>query len=277
MRRVILLMSRSFSKWGQGGIIALWAVLLLLVWEAAAWFIADVIQVIAPASKLPYLHLVLQTLLNNWHTLAEQGMTTFGNSITGFVIGSAVGFLLAIVMSLSRTVENTLSPYMIASQMIPIIGLAPIIYGIVHDPALSRVLMAAYVTFFPVTINALRGQRSVRPEQLELMRSYAASTWTMYTKLKLKAALPGLFAGLKISAPLAITASIIVELMGAPNGIGVLMVSSLYYGNAQVYMFWSTVLISVAIGLVLFLIINLAERLFTPWQPEFRKQGREER
>lgn len=265
--------SRSFSRWGQGRIIALWAIALLVLWETVAWFLAEVLQVLAPASKLPYLHLVLQALGQHLPTLAQQGAITFGNSITGFLIGSTVGFLLAILMSLSRTIENTLSPYMIASQMVPIIGLAPILYGILHDPALSRVLMSGYVTFFPVTIHTLRGIQSVKPEQIELMHSYAASTWTTYTKLKLRASLPGLFAGLKISAPLAITASIIVELMGAPDGIGVLMVSSLYYGNAQVYMFWSTVLISIAIGLILFLIISMAERLITPWQPEFRSKG----
>ncbi|MUT64410.1 ABC transporter permease subunit [Paenibacillus sp. NEAU-GSW1] len=253
--------------------VALWAIGILLAWEIAAWFIADVLNVIAPASKLPYLHLVLQAAVNHLPTLTEQGAVTFGNSITGFAIGSAVGYLLAIVMSLSRTVEHTLSPYMIASQMVPIIGLAPIIYGIIHDPALSRVLMSGYVTFFPVTLHTLRGLQSIKPEQEELMRSYAASVWKTYTKLKLKASLPGLFAGLKLSAPIAITASIIVELMGAPDGIGVLMVSSLYYGNAQVYMFWATVLISVVIGLLLFGAISLAERLITPWQPEFRSRG----
>lgn len=258
---------------GQGGILFLWVAGVLLVWEAAAWYIADVAQVLAPASKLPYLHLVFQAMMDHWPTLAEQSAITFGNSIIGFLIGMAVGVALAIAMSLSRAVEQTLSPYMIASQMVPIIGLAPILYGIIHDPAMSRVLMAGYVTFFPVAINMLRGLQSIRPEQEELMRSYAASVWTTYTKLRLMAALPGLFAGLKLSAPLAITASIIVELMGAPNGIGVLMLSSLYYGSSQVYMFWSTILLSVVIGLIWFLLVGLAERLITPWQPEFRPQG----
>ncbi|SFE19294.1 NitT/TauT family transport system permease protein [Paenibacillus catalpae] len=267
-------MSEWLRKGSPGGIIVLWVVGVLMLWEAAAWYIADVAHVLAPASKLPYLHLVIEALINHWSTLAEQGAITFGNSITGFLIGTAVGVVLAIVMSLSRAVELTLSPYIIASQMVPIIGLAPILYGIIHDPALSRVLMAGYVTFFPVAINMLRGLQSIRPEQEELMRSYAATVWTTYTKMRLKASLPGLFAGLKLSAPLAITASIIVELMGAPNGIGVLMLSSLYYGSSQVYMFWSTILISVVIGLIWFLLVTLAERLLTPWQPEFRpKEG----
>ncbi|GLX65768.1 ABC transporter permease [Paenibacillus glycanilyticus] len=270
-------MSGWLRKSGQGsGVILIWLAGVLALWEAAAWYINDVAHVLAPASKLPYLHLVLEALANHWSTLAKQGIITFGNSITGFLIGAAVGVALAIAMSLSRAVELTLSPYMIASQMVPIIGLAPILYGIIHDPAMSRVLMAGYVTFFPVAINMLRGLKSIKPEQEELMRSYAASTWATYAKLRLMASLPGLFAGLKLSAPLAITASIIVELMGAPNGIGVLMLSSLYYGSSQVYMFWSTILMSVAIGLIWFLLVTLAERLLTPWQPEFRQQGGQE-
>ncbi|WP_419874373.1 ABC transporter permease [Candidatus Pristimantibacillus sp. PTI5] len=270
------MISRWFRRNGDGTAIVLWIAGILLLWEASAWFIANVAELINPASKLPYLHLVIVSMLQHFPALLEQGMVTFGNSITGFLLGSAIGCLLAILMSLSRTAENTLSPYMVASQMIPIIGLAPIIYGIIHDAALSRILMAGYVTFFPVTINMLRGLQSIMPEQLELMRSYGAAPWTLYTKLKLKAALPGLFAGLKLSAPLAITASIIVELMGAPDGIGVLMISSLYYGTSQVYMFWSTVLVSMAIGLSLFLLICLLERRITPWQPEFRLKGRDD-
>ncbi|MBD0380254.1 ABC transporter permease [Paenibacillus sedimenti] len=270
-------MSRLARNWNQGAGIASWAAALFILWEVLAWIVHRVLQLTQPDSKLPYLHKVIGSMQENLPVLIKQGITTFGNSMTGFLIGSAFGFLLAVVMSLSKTVEQTLSPYMVASQMVPIIGLAPIIYGILHDPGVSRIVMSGYVTFFPVTINALRGLRSVQPEQLELMRSLAASTWQVYIKLKLPSALPGVFAGLKLSAPLAITASIIVELMGAPDGIGVLMVSSLYYGAAQVYMFWCTVLASIAIGFASYLLLTLAERWFTPWQPDFRASvnGRE--
>ncbi|MEW9697613.1 ABC transporter permease [Paenibacillus sp. SI8] len=269
-------MSRLARNWHQSVLITAWVAVLLIVWETLAWFVHQILQLAQPDAKLPYLHKVLGSLQENLPALLQQGFTTFGNSMTGFLIGSAFGFLLAVSMSLSKTVEHTLSPYLVASQMIPIIGLAPIIYGILHDPSASRIIMSGYVTFFPVTINTLRGLRSVQTEQIEFLRSIAASTWQSYIKLKLPAALPGAFAGLKLSAPLAITASIIVELMGAPDGIGVLMVSSLYYGAAQVYMFWCTVLVSMAIGLASYLMLTLAERWLTPWQPDFRS-GRSRR
>jgi NitT/TauT family transport system permease protein len=267
------LLGRRFS---HQGIVAAWILSLLLLWELAAWFVDAVLSYAAPASKLPYLHRVLSTMFVHFSTLVQQGGTTFGNALTGFLIGTFFGLTLAILMSISKTLEHTISPYAIASQMVPIIGLAPIIYGIVHDAALSRIIMAAYVTFFPVTIHTLRGLKSISPSQLELMYSYAASTWKTYTKLKLIAALPGLFSGMKLAAPLAISAAIVVELMGAPNGLGVLMLSSLYYGNSQVYMFWSTIIASLCIGFIAFLLISFIERRVTPWQPEFRSGRRGE-
>jgi NitT/TauT family transport system permease protein len=267
------LQAKSLS---HSGIIAIWIIVLLLLWELSAWLIRVLFVIAAPDNKLPYFHRVLGAVVMNFPTLLKQGGISFGNSLMGFAIGALFGLLLAVLMSVSKTAEYTISPYAISSQMVPIIGLAPIIYGIVHDAAASRVLMAAYVTFFPVTIHTLRGLKSVPAGQLEFMRAYAASSWTTYTKLKLISALPSLFSGLKIAAPLAITAAIVVELMGAPDGIGVLMLSSLYYGNAQINMFWSTVLASIGIGFAAFLLISLVERLVTPWQPEFRAQRRGE-
>lgn len=274
MRRVTALMRLLDRRLSHQGIAAVWILFLLLLWELIAWLLHHSITVNSPSTKLPYFHQVLTTMLTHYRTLLQQGGITFGNSIMGFAIGALFGLVLAVVMSLSKAVQHTLSPYMISSQMIPIIGLAPIVYGIVHDASVSRILMSAYVTFFPVTIHMLRGLRSVPESQLELMKSYAASAWTTYSKLKLTAALPGLFSGLKISAPLAITAAIVVELMGAPDGIGVLMLSSMYYGSSQIDMFWSTVMVCMGLGFLAFLLISAVERMVTPWQPEFRLRER---
>ncbi|OGX61793.1 MAG: ABC transporter permease [Paenibacillus sp. RIFOXYA1_FULL_44_5] len=252
----------------------LWVVSLVAIWEAVAMLIQDIWHLKSAPMKLPYLHKIILTMVQNSATIFGEGIATFGNAFLGFIIGSLIGLLLAVLISISKPMENALFPYLISSQMIPIVGLAPIIFGIMHNPELSRIIMSAYVTFFPVTINTHRGLKSVKPEQLELFSSYAAKPWEIYLKLKLWTAVPSFFTGLKLAAPLAITAAIVVELMGAPNGIGVLMVSSLYYGNAQAYMFWSTVLTSVFIGFAFYLILNLTERLIAPWQPEFHQNRR---
>ena len=250
-----------------------WVIGLLIIWQLLSWLLLEVIQVPLAQSKLPYIHELVFTMTNYAGTLFSEGWFTISNAAIGFVLGAIAGVVLAILMSVSKWIEQLTFPYAVASQMIPILGLAPIVYGIVRDEQLSRVLIAAYMTFFPVTLNMLRGLRSVEPSAVELMYSYAAKQWAIYWKLRFPQSLPSLFSGLKIAAPLAVTGAILVELMGATNGIGVIMLRNLYYGPSHNYMFWLTVIAGAVLGILSYLIISLIERLVTPWQPEFRKVG----
>ncbi|KAA9005784.1 ABC transporter permease subunit [Paenibacillus spiritus] len=254
--------------------LAVWIAGLLALWEFVSWLLLQR-NVPLAQSKLPYVHEVLATLWEYSGTLAREGGATFASAGVGFAAGAAAGVLLAVLMSVSKLVERLTFPYAVASQMIPILGLAPIIYGIVRDEQTSRILISGYITFFPVALNMLRGLRSVDPNAVDLMHSLAARPWTVYGKLRLPAAVPGLFAGLKIAAPLAVTGAILVELMGARHGIGVLMLRNLYYGPSHAYMFWSTVLVGALLGLAGYGLISLLERLLSPWQPEFRPKGGE--
>ncbi|WP_342563454.1 ABC transporter permease [Paenibacillus sp. FSL R7-0345] len=250
-----------------------WICGLLVVWEAVSWMLLHVVKTPLAQSKLPYVHEVAATLWKYSGTLLKEGGATFGNAGLGFLIGAAAGVLLAVLMSLSKIIERLAFPYAVASQMIPILGLAPIIYGIVRDEQVSRIIISGYITFFPVALNMLRGLRSVDPSAVELMHSCAAKPWAVYWKLKLPAALPGLFGGLKIAAPLAVTGAILVELMGARHGIGVIMLRNLYYGPSHTYMFWSTVLVGALLGIASYWLMTLIERFAAPWQPEFRPKG----
>lgn len=250
-----------------------WIFGLLVVWEAVSWYLLNVAKTPLAQSKLPYVHEVASTLWKYSGTLLKEGGATFGNAGVGFLIGALAGVILAVLMSLSRTIEQLAFPYAVASQMIPILGLAPIIYGIVRDEQVSRIIISGYITFFPVALNMLRGLRSVDLSALELMHSYAARPWAVYWKLRFPAALPGLFSGLKIAAPLAVTGAILVELMGAQHGIGVIMLRNLYYGPSHTYMFWSTVLVGALLGMASYWLMSLVERLVAPWQPEFRPKG----
>ncbi|UQZ33975.1 ABC transporter permease [Paenibacillus sp. PK3_47] len=250
-----------------------WIFGLLVVWEAVSWMLLHVVKTPLAQSKLPYVHEVAATLWKYSGTLLKEGGATFGNAGIGFLIGAAAGILLAVLMSLSKIIEQLAFPYAIASQMIPILGLAPIIYGIVRDEQISRIIISGYITFFPVALNMLRGLRSVDLSAVELMHSYAAKPWAVYFKLRFPAALPGLFSGLKIAAPLAVTGAILVELMGAQHGIGVIMLRNLYYGPSHTYMFWSTVLVGALLGIASYWLMSLIERFAAPWQPEFRPKG----
>ncbi|WP_347231165.1 ABC transporter permease subunit [Paenibacillus sp. DMB5] len=163
-----------------------WICGLLAIWEAVSWMLLHVVKTPLAQSKLPYVHEVAATLWKYSGTLLKEGGATFGNAGIGFLIGAAAGVLLAVLMSLSRTVEQLAFPYAVASQMIPILGLAPIIYGIVRDEQVSRIIISGYITFFPVALNMLRGLRSVDLPAVELMHSYAAKPWAVYWKLKLR-------------------------------------------------------------------------------------------
>jgi NitT/TauT family transport system permease protein len=250
-----------------------WGLGLIVLWEIVSWYLLNVQEVPLAQSKVPYVHEVLNAFTKYGSTLAREGGVTFGNAGLGFLLGAAAGTVLAILMSVSKRMEQLVFPYAVASQMIPILGLAPILYGIVRDEQLARILIAGYITFFPVSINMLRGLRSVETSALELMYSYAAKPWTIYWKLRLPASLPALFSGLKIAAPLAVTGAILVELMGAQHGIGVIMLRNLYYGPSHTYMFWSTVLVGALLGVFSYLLMSAIERLAAPWQPEFRTKG----
>jgi NitT/TauT family transport system permease protein len=257
--------------------VVLLTVVLLAVWQTGSWILLEVAHAPLAQSKLPYIDNVIRTFAQYGSTLWKEGGVTFANAGLGFLLGGAAGALLAILMSVSKWIERLTFPYAVASQMIPILGLAPIIYGIVRDEQTARTLIAGYITFFPVALNMLRGLRSASPAALELMYSYAAKPWTIYWKLRFPAALPGLFSGLKIAAPLAVTGAILVELMGAQHGIGVIMLRNLYYGPSHAYMFWATVITGAALGVISYLLIGMAERIAAPWQPEFRKRGGERR
>lgn len=250
-----------------------WIVGLLMLWQFLSWFLLQVMQVPLAQSKLPYIHELVTTFSKYAGTLFAQGTVTATNAAIGFAIGALAGALLAIFMSLSKWIEQLAFPYAVASQMIPILGLAPIVYGIVRDDQVSRIIIAAYMTFFPVALNFLRGLRSAEPSAVELMHSYAAKPWTVYFRLRFPQALPSLFSGLKIAAPLAVTGAILVEIMGATEGIGVIMLRNLYYGPSHNYMFWLTVIFGAALGILSYFLVSLIERLMTPWQPEFRKSG----
>lgn len=253
--------------------IIVWLFFILIIWEVFSWYLLEIRQVPLAQSKLPYIHEVFKTLVTYGPTLLKEGWITLTSAGYGFLLGATAGVCIAIVMSVSKLVEQITFPYAVASQMIPVLGLAPIVYGIVRDEQSARMIISAYITFFPVALNMLRGLRSVHPSALELMSSYAANPFQVYRKLKFPASLPSLFSGLKIAAPLAVTGAILVELMGANRGIGVIMLKNLYYGPSHVYMFWSTVIVGALLGMLSFVIVSGIERIITPWQAEFRNKG----
>ncbi len=175
------------------------------------------------------------------------------------------------IMKVSGFVEKTLSPYLMLIQMIPILGMAPIVLAITKDIEKSRIVIAAILTFYPVATNTLAGFHAVQKEKLELMYSYAASPWAIYTKVLIPSAKPYFFTGLKIAAPMAITASILVDTLQGNGGLGCMLSQSLKHAMS-IYVFWQIVFFSAFIGVFSFSLMGLLEKLVSP---EKRKGGKQ--
>lgn len=195
--------------------------------------------------------------------LADAGVYTFSEAIFGFVFGAALGFLLGALFAHSRLLERGLLPYVVASQTVPILAIAPMVVIWLGAGQLSVAVIAAYLTFFPVTINTLRGMQSPAAEQVELMRSYAASRWTIMWKLRLPAALPYIFTALKVSATASVVGAIIGEL---PSGIGdglgrAILDFSSDYSLISTPKLWASIVMAAAVGMLFFAAVSLCERV----------------
>ncbi len=196
---------------------------------------------------------------------------TLAEALIGFLLGSAIGIALASVFVHSRLAERALLPYVIASQTIPIVALAPIIVVSFGRGLTSVVIISTYLTFFPVTIAMVRGLRSPDPRALELMRSYAASRWAIYRKVRLPASIPYLFTALKIAAAASVVGAIIGE---APGGVKEGLGRALVNFNQQYITgpekLWGTILVAALAGISFYVVVRIVEVLV------LRDRGRQE-
>ncbi len=240
----------------------------------ATWYIAAGLVRLAgdtsAAAKLPFPHDVVVKMIDTAPTLMDAAWSTGSRAVVGFFIGLAVGTTFGVVMIQSRWIEYGLVPYILASQMIPLIALVPILRAILKDSDLVRLYVTAYVTFFIVSIAVLRGLKNASPTALELMGSLNASRWTTLRYLQFPAALPYIFSGLRVAAPLSLIGAILVDFLGARNGLGYLLVASLSIGSSQSTLLWATLVVSLFLGLLFTRAVVLVERRMSFWQPAFR-------
>ena len=187
----------------------------------------------------------------------------------GFLFGALFGLALAAVFVHSKLAERAFMPYVVASQTIPILALAPLIAFAFGNGVLGIVIVASYLTFFPVAIAELRGLTSPDPRALELMRSCAASRWTIFWKLRMPASLPYLFAALKIAATASIVGAIVGE--GNPGGSRFGLGRSILSFNEQYTSapekLWAAILAASLLGLSFFLVVRVAEMLVLRGRP----------
>src|SRR5581483_11306757 len=250
------------------------------IWTSAGWtwpFVVD-------NTSMPHIWTILQafgkptqvtqpTLIN---LLLHKALFTGKEALVGFALGAAVGFLLGIVLVHSRLLQRGFLPYIVASQTVPIPAIAPMVVVWVN-PKLPTGLqgwgavavIASYLTFFPVTINTLRGLSSADPRALELMRTYAASRWSVLWKLRVPASLPYVFAALKLAATASVVGAIIGELpSGLQSGLGGAIINFNQYYSFEPQELWATNIVAAALGILFFVAVVVAERIVVRRAPE---------
>jgi len=188
----------------------------------------------------------------------------------GFALSSVLGITIALFMASWIRVRRTLLPLVLATQMIPLIAIIPIIFSIMGKGPPAKFVVAIIISLFVITINAFTGFASVDPRKLHLVRAMDATTWQIFREIRLPAALPYMFVGFKIGIAYCVYAAIIAEIMGPNSGLGYVLSIANYNQNMPV--FWGGIVAVVIIALCLFIIMLGIERVSIPWHVS--QQGR---
>lgn len=261
--------------------------LVAIAWEALKWLAGDPWRIalgaftythrppftlrIASDISLPHLWTIVGTLFEPvpagpplWIFLTGAALYTLRTAFVGFAAGALLGLGLGIVFVHSRFLERALVPWVVGSQTVPIIAIAPIVVVALGANWVSVAVVATYLTFFPVAIAAIRGLRAYDQRAGELMRSYAASTPQVLWKLRLPASVPYLFSALRVAAAASVVGTIIGELpSGIPEGLGRAVLNFTQYYVTSPERLWATVVACAMTGLVFVGLIRVAEAFLT--------------
>ena len=277
----------TVPRWARQAInMTLLLLFLALAWEGLKWIGGDPWRPdanpfgishdppyrfkIASDLNLPHLWSIGQAFLNESRrngpplisVLAGAAFFTFREALVGFALGGVLGLALGIAFAHISLLERGCMPYVVASQTIPILAIAPMVIIWLKAGWVSVAIISAYLTFFPVTINTLRGLRSPDPTMIELMRSYAASPWAILWKLRFPAALPYIFTAFKISATASVVGAIIGELpSGIRDGLGGAILNFNSYYITGPGRLWAAIIASAVVGIGFYLLVTIAEKI----------------
>ncbi len=253
-RGLVSRLSESAGRWLAPMAIV---VLVLGIWELCVRLF-DI-----KAWLLPSPSAIATALVQDAGLLARHSWVTLEEVIVGFVVALICGVSLGVGIALSRTVERSLYPFVIASQTIPIIVIAPLLliwfgYGLT-----PKIIVVALIAFFPLAVNTVDGLKSVDPDTVNLLRTLGASRLQILLKAQLPTALPYLFSGARVAVAVSVIGAVIGEWVGSSEGLGYLMIRSKPQFLTE-RVFAAITLLS-AMGVGLFLLVGLVERLAIPW------------
>jgi NitT/TauT family transport system permease protein len=256
----VLLLARRRQEWRRrlSTVLApsLAVLVLLLFWEYGARLFA------IPPYLLPGPQVVLASMRENAAALWTQGLVTTWEIVLGFALSVAVGLPLALAIFLWQPFARAVYPLMIASQAMPKVAVAPLFLVWFGFGLLPKVLIGFLICFFPIVINTVMGLNGIEREKIYLAQSMGLGAAATFFKIRLPNALPAIFGGLKIAITLAVVGAVVGEFVGGDAGLGYLLITA--NGNMDTALLFAGIVCLTVIGVVLFLLVELAERLLLP-------------
>src|SRR5690242_19888973 len=221
-----------------------------------------------PAYQIPSPGDVVAVLKTEWAELLRQSWPTTYATICGFLLSALFGIPVAMLIAGSRTVESYVYPLLVFSQSVPKIAIAPLFVVWFGFGVIPKVISAFMLGFFPVVVSTVVGFKSVDADMIDLARSMKATRLQTFMRISLPHALPSIFAGLKVSITLAVVGAVVGEFVGSNSGIGYLL--QIANGNFDLPLMFAALTVLSGIGVLLFVAIDLVERLMIPWHASHR-------
>jgi NitT/TauT family transport system permease protein len=240
-------------------------VFVLLAWQAVA-VLFDL-----PTYILPTPVDAAESLWTYRDELWAATLVTTGEVLAGFSIAVVVSIPVAMLLVSFRWFETVVYPFIVLLQTIPKIALAPLFVVWFGFGILPKVLVTFLICFFPILLDTMTGLRSSNPDMASLVRSMGGGKWSIFRKVRLPAALPHVFAGVKVAITLAVVGAVVGEFVGATQGLGYLLLRA--NANLDTPLLFAAIAILTVLGLVLYYAVSLVERLVIPWHVSQRAEG----
>lgn len=258
--------SASLGKWlrKRAGLLTVFVALFLL-WEYAVWIFGIKEYLLPPPSK------VWTEFLKRSDTVFLGAWVTAQEIIGGYLLAVVVSVPLALAVARSRFIEESVYPVIVFLQIIPKIAVAPLFIIWLGFGFMPKLLLVFLLCFFPIVVSSVAGFKSVDPEVMDFAHTTGASNWKMFFKIRLPQALPEIFTGLKVGAALSATAAVVAEFVAADRGLGYLLQQ--YNGQLETPMVFAIIVLLSVIGLAVYYIVELIERLVIPWHVSQRPAG----
>jgi NitT/TauT family transport system permease protein len=241
---------------------------LVAIAAALALWAAAVAIFSIPDYLLPSPQAVAACIAKEWPLLWKHGIYTLASVLTGFAASIAIGVPIAFCIVLSRSIERLAMPFLVMSQTIPKVAIAPILVVWLGFGILPKIAIVFLISFFPIVVSTVVGLKSVETDMVDLVRSMGARTAKIMLRVRAPSALPQMFAGFKIAVCLAVVGAIVGEFVGSDRGLGYLLLTST--GTLDGPLIWAALLVLIAMGMALFAVVSRIERLAIPWHVSVR-------